>query len=239
VPDESKLLEGAGAGLHRVEMEDEEIVESAQRGMRSRLYDRGRYSPTRERGPHHFHTLLARALVCLLLALSGVLAPTDAEAQVRRGRPVEAGPGWAPITVGARFGLNRNPDGEVFGGHAHFPVVASGRLEVTGTFDAVNVRGTRDYQYELGASYVHRGGRGSGPHVGAAIGQRRSQNASIVEPRRTLDAYSAVLGLRSGPGAFLRTYVEARYTWLSGSDLDPTAITIGVAIPLWRNTQTP
>ena len=35
---------GVGAGLHRVEMEDEEVVESVQRGVRSRLYDRGRYS---------------------------------------------------------------------------------------------------------------------------------------------------------------------------------------------------
>jgi choline monooxygenase len=53
---------GAGADLHRVEMEDEDIVESVQRGVRSRLYDRGRYSPRRESGTHHFHGLLARAL---------------------------------------------------------------------------------------------------------------------------------------------------------------------------------
>jgi choline monooxygenase len=50
---------GAGAGLHRVEMEDEEVVESVQRGVRSRLYDRGRYSERREVGTHHFHELLA------------------------------------------------------------------------------------------------------------------------------------------------------------------------------------
>ena len=49
---------GAGADLHRVEMEDEEVVESVQRGVRSRLYERGRYSPRREVGTHHFHTLL-------------------------------------------------------------------------------------------------------------------------------------------------------------------------------------
>jgi choline monooxygenase len=28
--------------------------------VRSRLYDRGRYSPRRETGTHHFHQLLAR-----------------------------------------------------------------------------------------------------------------------------------------------------------------------------------
>lgn len=58
--DESRRSSGAGADLHRVEMEDEEIIESVQAGMKSRLYGRGRYSPRREVGTHHFHTLLAR-----------------------------------------------------------------------------------------------------------------------------------------------------------------------------------
>ncbi len=58
--DESKRAEGAGGDLHRVEMEDEEIIEQVQRGIRSRLYHRGRYSPRREVGTHHFHRLLAR-----------------------------------------------------------------------------------------------------------------------------------------------------------------------------------
>ena len=57
--DASKRELGAGAGLDRVEREDEAIVESVQRGVRSRLYDRGRYSPAREGGVHHFHRLLA------------------------------------------------------------------------------------------------------------------------------------------------------------------------------------
>lgn len=60
--DAAKLDRGAGAGLDRVEREDEAIVEAVQRGVRSRAYDRGRYSPTRETGVHHFHRLLARAL---------------------------------------------------------------------------------------------------------------------------------------------------------------------------------
>ena len=60
--DESKLDRGAGAGLDRVEREDEAVIESVQRGVRSRLYERGRYSPAREQGVHHFHRLLAGAL---------------------------------------------------------------------------------------------------------------------------------------------------------------------------------
>jgi len=60
--DASRLDAGAGAGLDRVEREDEAIVETVQRGVRSRHYDRGRYSPTREQGVHHFHRLLCEFL---------------------------------------------------------------------------------------------------------------------------------------------------------------------------------
>jgi choline monooxygenase len=60
--DESLLDRGAGASLDRVEEEDEAIVQSVQRGVRSRFYARGRYSPTRERGVHHFHRLLCEFL---------------------------------------------------------------------------------------------------------------------------------------------------------------------------------
>ena len=62
VMDASKLDTGAGASLDRVEAEDEAVVQSVQRGVRSRLYGRGRYSPTRERGVHHFHRLLVEFL---------------------------------------------------------------------------------------------------------------------------------------------------------------------------------
>jgi len=57
---ESLREEGVGGDLHKVEMEDEEVVESVQRGVSSRLYDRGRFSARREVGTHHFHHMLAR-----------------------------------------------------------------------------------------------------------------------------------------------------------------------------------
>jgi choline monooxygenase len=57
--DASKLGAGAGNGLDQVEMEDEEVVQQVQRGVQSRLYHRGRYSPSKEQGVHHFHQLLA------------------------------------------------------------------------------------------------------------------------------------------------------------------------------------
>jgi choline monooxygenase len=57
--DESRMHAGAGSGLDKVEMEDEEIVERVQQGVRSRFYSKGRYSVTKEKGTHHFHRLLA------------------------------------------------------------------------------------------------------------------------------------------------------------------------------------
>lgn len=62
VTDPSRLDTGAGAGLDRVEREDEAVVEAVQRGVGSRFYEKGRYSPSREQGVHHFHRLLAGKL---------------------------------------------------------------------------------------------------------------------------------------------------------------------------------
>jgi choline monooxygenase len=62
VLDPARRGRGAGAALDRVEAEDEAVVEAVQRGVNARLYRRGRYSPTRETGVHHFHRLLARML---------------------------------------------------------------------------------------------------------------------------------------------------------------------------------
>ncbi|MDB4906712.1 MAG: Aromatic-ring-hydroxylating dioxygenase, alpha subunit [Gemmatimonadetes bacterium] len=41
-----------------IQAEDIEICEAVQRNLRSRVYDRGRYSAARENGVHHFHSLL-------------------------------------------------------------------------------------------------------------------------------------------------------------------------------------
>ena len=53
--DETLRDQGAGADLHRVELEDEAVVEAVQKGIRSRLYTRGRYAPQQEQAVHHFH----------------------------------------------------------------------------------------------------------------------------------------------------------------------------------------
>ena len=52
------LGKGAGGDLDKVELEDQEIVESVQKGVASSAYQRGRYSPKMEIGVHHFHRML-------------------------------------------------------------------------------------------------------------------------------------------------------------------------------------
>lgn len=48
--------------IHITELEDEEVVESVQQGIKSRFYNAGRYSPTMEKCVHHFHSLLRDAM---------------------------------------------------------------------------------------------------------------------------------------------------------------------------------
>ena len=60
--DSSKLSTGAGAVLDKVEREDEFVVEGVHKGLQSKTYQTGRFSPTREQGVHHFHRLLAASL---------------------------------------------------------------------------------------------------------------------------------------------------------------------------------
>lgn len=62
VLDAEKLGKGAGGDLDKVEREDEAVVESVQKGIRSRFYDRGRFSPTKEQGTHHFQRLICEFL---------------------------------------------------------------------------------------------------------------------------------------------------------------------------------
>jgi len=50
------------ASLERVELEDQSVVKSVQKGIKSRHDERGRYSPAHEKGVHHFHGLLADSL---------------------------------------------------------------------------------------------------------------------------------------------------------------------------------
>lgn len=56
------LGSGAGGALDEVEMEDEAVVQTVQRGLRSRFYKTGRYAPEREQLVHQFHRLIGAAM---------------------------------------------------------------------------------------------------------------------------------------------------------------------------------
>ena len=61
-PGAAEEFERAFAFADRIQREDVAICEAVQKGLRSRTYDRGRYSVLRENGVHHFHGLLHRFL---------------------------------------------------------------------------------------------------------------------------------------------------------------------------------
>ncbi len=50
--------------LDQTELEDEWVVERVQKGIQSRLYKRGRFSPSMEKGVHHFHLLIQQFMSC-------------------------------------------------------------------------------------------------------------------------------------------------------------------------------
>ncbi len=60
VADKELAARGAGAIVDTVEEQDQHIVEAIQKNMRSSVYDRGRYSPSMEKGVHHFHRMMSR-----------------------------------------------------------------------------------------------------------------------------------------------------------------------------------
>ena len=62
LPETAKSLESTIAFSDGVQKEDVAICEKVQAGLRSRSYERGRFSVSRENGVHHFHRLLAEFL---------------------------------------------------------------------------------------------------------------------------------------------------------------------------------
>jgi choline monooxygenase len=61
-PATRRLVDETVAFSDEIQREDIAICEAVQRGLKSRTYDRGRYSVRRENGVHHFHRLYAAAM---------------------------------------------------------------------------------------------------------------------------------------------------------------------------------
>ena len=64
-PESSEVQKALGDTISfsdEIQLEDIEICEAVQRGLASMTYSTGRYSPVRENGVHHFHSLYAGAM---------------------------------------------------------------------------------------------------------------------------------------------------------------------------------
>jgi hypothetical protein len=179
----------------------------------------------------------ARRRALLLVGLLAHLAAdaADADAQIRRGRAADVRPTWAPVAIGVRFGWDGPANGEVLGAHVRIPVVRSGIVELVPTAEVIFPPGTKEYQYNLEATYVTGGARG-GPFVGGGVGWRDAVLADIdlETPRETYFSWVAV-GVKGGVG---RLQLEAAFRWafLDGTSYRPNPATLGLNFPLWRVT---
>ncbi len=61
-PEAERFIADSIAVAHQIQLEDVEICEEVQAGLKSRAFDTGRFSVRREAGGYHFHRLLARRL---------------------------------------------------------------------------------------------------------------------------------------------------------------------------------
>ena len=61
-PEVKETVRKTVAFSDEIQLQDIAICEAVQKGLKSRTYERGRYSVRRENGVHHFHSLYARAM---------------------------------------------------------------------------------------------------------------------------------------------------------------------------------
>ncbi len=57
-----KQSSGNSNSVDQIELEDQKVVLDVQKGIKSKFYDRGRYSAEHEIGTHHFHRLISKYL---------------------------------------------------------------------------------------------------------------------------------------------------------------------------------
>ena len=57
-----KQTSGDSNSVDHIELEDQKVVIDVQKGIKSKFYNRGRYSAKHEKGTHHFHRLISKYL---------------------------------------------------------------------------------------------------------------------------------------------------------------------------------
>ena len=58
-----KIPKDSSSSVDTVELEDQEVVLSVQKGIKSRYYKSARFSPKMEKGVHYFHRLISEKLL--------------------------------------------------------------------------------------------------------------------------------------------------------------------------------
>jgi len=184
----------------------------------------GRYSTPRR-------TVCTTALVALSLLTT--LTPAPADAQVRRGRAVQTGPTWAPVSIGIRFGWDQGSNGEVVGAQLRIPLLRSGQLEFVPGAAAVFPNQGRESQYNLEAHYVPGGVRG-GVFLGGGVGWRNTVFGGTPEqPRQTFFGWNLVAGGKTLIGS-IQLEAQLRWVFLRNTQYRPNAASLGINIPFWK-----
>jgi hypothetical protein len=173
----------------------------------------------------------------LALAMLTLLTPLATEAQRRRPRqPATAS--WPSISIGVKAGYDNNANAEVLGAQLRVPLLRNGSVNLMPSADVTFLRGLKAYQYNIEALYLLAGRQG-GPYFGGGLAFRNTiYGANPNFPRETRRGYSIVVGATFGGAGSFRPQLEARWVFLSKSDLDeftpvnPRVVTFGINIPL-------
>ena len=181
-------------------------------------------------------TLQRRSLVLLVIvAGAGWVVPSALDAQVRRGRTEPPVPPWMPITVGVRGGWAQEQLGSAgtLGAEVHIPVVRDGRFEIVPSFDAIFHNLQTEYQYNLDALFVP-GARRGGVFIGGGVAWRESLLGGVGQDvgRDTYFGFNIVLGGKNQVGP-VQILLGIRWALLTGTPFDPSAVNLGLSLPLW------
>ena len=176
-------------------------------------------------------TFAARPL--LILVALALMGSQNADAQVRRGRAVDSGPRWAPVSIGARFGWDQSANGETAGLQIRIPLVRSGVVEFMPNAELIYPNRPRESQYNLELMYIPGGVRG-GVFIGGGVGWRTTTvvNTGPSQPEQRLFGYTLALGGTTNLGP-IRVEATLRWIFLRNSTYRPNPVTLGISLPLW------
>jgi hypothetical protein len=174
----------------------------------------------------------ATALTLSLLLASASAGLQHLEAQVVPGVGPQAPSGWAPPSLGIRFGYDNQQQNEVLGAQVRIPVLPGGAIEIMPSMDIAFLRGLKEYQYNFEGVYVWDG-RAGGLYGGAGIGLRNSIFGS--NPGRTTElGYTFVVGFRLVDLGIVVPQLEYRWIVIDEAAITYQQISFGVNLALWR-----